>query len=91
MRFAVRMPEAQSIALAGDFNGWRHDQLHMRPAESGRVWTVVVPLRPGRYQYMFVVDGHKWLTDPLADSHNDDGFGNRNSVVEVRPAARKAI
>jgi 1,4-alpha-glucan branching enzyme len=91
MRFAVRAPQAQSIALAGDFNGWRHDQLHMRPSEADGVWTVIVPLRPGRYQYMFVVDGNKWLTDPLADGHYDDGFGNRNAVVEVRPERRKAI
>jgi hypothetical protein len=32
---------------------------------------------------MFVVDGTAWVTDPDAESFQDDGFGNRNAVVRV--------
>jgi 1,4-alpha-glucan branching enzyme len=49
----------------------------------GGVWTVDIPLRPGVYSYMFVVDGTAWVTDPDAESFQDDGFGNRNAVVRV--------
>ncbi len=31
---------------------------------------------------MFVVDG-EWVTDPQADRYVDDGFGNRNALIEV--------
>jgi hypothetical protein len=34
---------------------------------------------------MFVIDGERWITPPLADDFVDDGFGSRNGVVVVRP------
>ena len=36
---------------------------------------------------MFVVDGQQWIADPFALEQNDDGFGSRNAVLEVRPPA----
>ena len=44
------------------------------------LWSLSVKLQPGRYEYMFVVDG-RWVTDPNAIAHADDGFGNRNAVL----------
>jgi len=46
---------------------------------------VTIPLKPGRYEYMFVVDGQQWIPDPFAAEQTDDGFGSRNAVLEVRP------
>jgi hypothetical protein len=37
------------------------------------------------HQYMFVIDGSEWVTDPGAERWSDDGFGNRNAVVAVAP------
>ena len=51
-------------------------------------WSVTIPLKPGRYAYMFVVDGRQWVADPFASEQKDDGFGSRNAVVDVRPEAR---
>ena len=34
---------------------------------------------------MFVLDGQQWIGDPFAAEQNDDGFGSRNAVLEVRP------
>lgn len=82
-RFIVKAPKAREVTLAGDFNNWRRDQYRLTRAEADGVWTVTVPLHPGRYKYMFVVDGQKWQTDPLAESYEHDGFGNENAVVEI--------
>jgi hypothetical protein len=49
------------------------------------VWTGRVPLQPGVHQYMFVIDGTEWVTDPGAERWSDDGFGNRNAVLAVAP------
>jgi hypothetical protein len=37
---------------------------------------------------MFVVDGERWVPDPLAGRYVDDGFGagRENSLMIVRPA-----
>jgi 1,4-alpha-glucan branching enzyme len=49
----------------------------------GGVWTATIPLKPGRYQYMFVIDGKRWIADPLATEDAGDGFGSHNAVLDV--------
>ena len=44
-------------------------------------WSADVPLAPGRHVYAFVVDGKRWIVDPLAPQAPDDGFGPTNAVV----------
>ena len=53
---------------------------------SSGVWSVTLPLEPGHYEYMFVVDGQRWVGNPAAIEQADDGFGSRNAVLEVLPA-----
>jgi anti-sigma factor RsiW len=76
-------PQARKVAVAGDFNKWQVDANTMNEQEGG-VWTIEVKLKPGVYSYMFVVDGKAWVTDPDAETYQDDGFGNKNAVVRVR-------
>jgi hypothetical protein len=35
----------------------------------------------GEHRYMFIKNGEKWVTDPLAPVQQDDGFGNKNAVI----------
>jgi anti-sigma factor RsiW len=86
VRLVVVQPDARTVQLAGDFNGWNPSRTPLEQASNG-AWTVTIALEPGRYEYMFLVDGRQWLADPFALEHNDDGFGSRNAVLEVRPAA----
>jgi hypothetical protein len=55
---------------------------------TSRWWTRVVPLPPGEHLFMYVVDGVRWVTPPLADDFVDDGFGAKNGVIVVRSAER---
>jgi hypothetical protein len=82
VRFVIAAPEARSVALVGSFNDWDSGATPLQPAPSGGVWTVEVPLAPGRHEYAFVVDGVRWLADPTAPSATAD-FGAPNSVVTV--------
>ena len=81
VHFVLRAPEAGSVSLVGDFNGW--DPGAHRLERAGDVWRAVVPLPRGRYEYQFVVDGELWLVDPAAHGTVDDGFGGQNGVLEV--------
>jgi carboxylesterase len=58
--FGLDLPEARSVELTGSFNSWGRHRL--APAGGGH-WEVVVPLRPGRYEYAFLADG-VWYPDP---------------------------
>jgi 1,4-alpha-glucan branching enzyme len=79
-----------SVALAGDFNGWDPIRTPLEQTSSG-AWTVTIPLEPGRYEYMFVVDGKEWIADPFAVEQSDDGFGSRNAVLDVRPPVEASL
>jgi len=83
--FVLVDPRARSVALAGDFDGWDRSHLAMRRGASG-LWTVDVPLAPGRYRYAFVVDGRRFVADPTAPPAVDDDFGQPTSVVTVSGA-----
>jgi len=83
VRFSVEQPAAQTVTVAGTFNGWSASA-HPMTRDASRRWTAVVPLPPGEHLFMYVVDG-AWVTPPQADDFADDGFGARNGVVVVPP------
>lgn len=86
VRLVIVQPGARSMQVAGDFNGWNPARTPLDEVSAG-AWSVTIPLEPGRYEYMYVVDGQQWVADPFAVEHNDDGFGSRNAVLDVRPPA----
>ena len=82
VRLVLLRPDAQSVSVAGDFNGWNPAQTKLEQTDDG-IWTVTLPLKPGRYEYMFVIDGEHWVADPFAAEETIDGFGSRNAVLDV--------
>ena len=72
---------AQSVAVAGSFNRWSVDANPM--TEHDGTWTATVELASGEYQYKYVVNGTQWIADKSAKKLVDDGFGGKNSVVDV--------
>ena len=82
VQFLLSAPEASSVVVAGDFDGWKGSHALQDPDGDG-LWTGRVPVRPGVHAYMFLVDGSTWVTDPEAERYADDGFGNRNAVLAV--------
>ncbi len=82
VRMDFYAPEARLVAVAGTFNKWKVDADMLTKQENG-TWTIDLPLKPGVYTYMFIVDEKAGVTDPNAESYRDDGFGYQNSVVRV--------
>ena len=82
VEFVLRTTADSTVALVGDFNDWDPRATPLRPS-SDSLWSVVVPLRPGRYRYTFVVDGTQWRRDPSAPSALEDDFGTPTSVITV--------
>jgi hypothetical protein len=80
VQFRLHAPDAQQVHLAGDFTDWRADHA-LHQAVDG-MWTITLPVPAGVHEYGFVVDGERWVADPLAPPV-DDGFGGRNSRLDV--------
>lgn len=81
--FVLRAPEARSVSVVGDFNGWDAGRTPLEFQPSTGTWTVVVRLVPGRYAYCFVVDGRVFVADPAAPRSLGDDFGAPTSVLVV--------
>jgi ankyrin repeat protein len=62
VHFEVDAPNARSVTVAGEFNGWH---AHAMPLErqSDGTWILEHALSRGTYGYKYVVDG-KWMLDP---------------------------
>ncbi len=81
-RFSLHAPDAASVAVAGSFNGWDPQKNMLSGPDKQGNWSIALPLAPGRYEYLFVINGKDWLPDPAVPPV-DDGFGGKNSVVYI--------
>jgi 1,4-alpha-glucan branching enzyme len=79
--FELIKPEARNVCVAGSFNDWKPEMAPLAPAGNGR-WVGDLSLKPGRHEYLFVVDG-QWMTDPNAKESVQNPFGGRNSILGV--------
>ncbi len=85
VQFSLRIGDSKvhTVAIAGDFNGWNPQANILEDPDGDGIWTGTLKLKPGRYEYMFVLDGEKWFPDPNALRYVKDGFGNKNAILEI--------
>lgn len=79
--FTYYAPRASEVFLLGDFNRWDVKAHPMKKDPDG-VWQKITYLRPGRHEYLFVVDG-KWCRDPRNLNRCPNGYGSENNIIEV--------
>jgi neopullulanase len=78
-------PEVQQVLVSGSFNNWQEDASTanaMTDDDGDDLWTLVLSLEPGVYQYKFVVDGD-WIPDPGNPDQVPDNYDGFNSVLTV--------
>lgn len=74
-------PGAHEVYVAGSFNEWKPECTPLKQAGDGR-WVGALSVKPGRHEYLFVVDG-QWMPDPNAKESVQNPFGGQNSVLIV--------
>jgi len=80
-------PQGQSVnsvSIAGSFNQWNKEANPLTRLSDGKFATEIL-LNEGVHYYKFVLDGSRWIEDPLADKslRQPDGYGGYNSAVFV--------
>ena len=93
VRFRFFAPSAHRVQLAGSWpeNNWARgdgpageaDIGLMQDDDNDGTWEIVVPLEPGRYQYLFWLDEATWKLDPGNPAEVDGGPARRASEVVV--------
>ncbi len=71
---------ASEVRIKGEFNGWNANQTILNKTTEN--FSTTLSLKPGRYQYLFVVDG-KEIRDPNNKDSVDNGMGGWNSVFQL--------
>ncbi len=80
VEFKVFAPSSDSVAVAGDFNGWK--PFALKKDKSGN-WNGKIKLNGGIYQYKLVFNGQYWETDNSNPERVSDGHGGENSIKRV--------
>ncbi len=81
--FELHAPGADQVELLGTFNDWKMGDIVLNGPDASGHWTATVELPEGRHEYIFLVDGERWIADPAAATLRSDGFGNVNAVIQV--------
>lgn len=81
VRFEFKAPTARRVLLVGDFNAWNNAGVALKRSKDG-IWSIDLGLKPGKYQYKYIVDG-QWKTDPSNRISVRNPFGSENSIKEV--------
>jgi 1,4-alpha-glucan branching enzyme len=84
VRFTILAAGAKQVNLVGSFNGWGKNATPMKVMDSSGVWLADVPLKEGEHTFMYLIDGTRWITPPLAEDFVTDSFGQVNGIVIVR-------
>jgi enterochelin esterase family protein len=75
--------DAEAVAIYGSFNDWIQTKNYCAKESDG--WVCRIDLAPGKYTYKFLVDG-VGLNDPANSATEDDGNGNMDSVIIIKPS-----
>jgi 1,4-alpha-glucan branching enzyme len=81
VQFEFPAPEAKEVYLVGNFNNWDANAKPMKKDKNG-IWKAALSLKPGRYEYRFLVDGN-WENDPGCSCCVPNEFGSQNCVRVV--------
>lgn len=85
VRFVFVDSRASTVELVGDFNAWTKGVTRLERSAAPGVWSASVALPPGRHEYAFIINGTRWIADPLAPTTSDD-FGIESAVIHVGPS-----
>jgi 1,4-alpha-glucan branching enzyme len=76
--------DAQTAAIAGEFNHWDVNSHPMKKLKNGN-FSAQISLEGGQhYQFRYVLDGTNWINDNEADAYAPAGINNEeNSVIAL--------
>ncbi len=73
----------RSVSVVGDFNNWDDSKHKMKLDKKSGTWTKSVSLKPGTYQFRYLVDEADWRNDEQADRYEGNEFGSENGVIQI--------
>ena len=79
-RITLRVPNARTVELSGDFNQWT--PIALRETQPN-VWEATFPMKPGVHHLNVRIDGDAWTAPPGLPATEDE-FNGRVGILIVR-------
>lgn len=76
-------PDAQGVAIVGDFNNWDTTASPMKKLKNGDFTITLELSRDREYRFRYLIDGNHWENDWNADKYVRNPYGCDDSVVIV--------
>ena len=70
----------KTVQMKGEMNAWNPNNTVLK--ENNGIWEAEIEVKPGTYQYLFVVDGIE-TQDPSNPNKQSNGMGGMNSVLTI--------
>lgn len=83
LQFVLRSAGAHRVSVVGDFNAWNPGSARMLRSPDGDLWSITIPVAPGRHTYGFMIDDTLFTLDPRAPRTRDPDLGVDGSVIVV--------
>lgn len=80
-RFVIYKPEAEKVEISGKFTNWK--PLKLNSVSQTGYWEAEIKVKPGEYKYFYLINDKKVVADPTSIYTEEDGFGNKNSILKV--------
>ena len=74
----------ENVYLNSSFDGWCGNCRQMYNMNNDNIWSVIIPLSEGTYEYKFTLDGwtdQEWFESGESCTTTIDGFVNRTVTV----------
>lgn len=79
--FELEDADAEKVSLVGTFNDWNKDATPL--TKEGKIWKCTLNLKPGKYEYQFVVNDTDWIVDPKSDKNVKNKYEGENTIIEI--------
>ncbi len=73
--------DADKVVLSGTFNLWDDKAFEMFKTKTG--WELSLNIKPGEYEYKFIVDG-QWIHDPKNLDKRMNEYEGYNSIIDIK-------
>jgi 1,4-alpha-glucan branching enzyme len=80
--FQVQAKPDSKVYIAGDFNGWNHQEKELSDPNGNGLYQCAIALKPGTYEYKFHINDN-WCVDPENPNFSQNPMGTLNSVIIV--------
>lgn len=82
-QFVFQSTAAHRISVVGDFNAWNPADAPMTRDPNTNLWSITLPITPGRHVYGFMIDDSVFALDPQEPTTRDPDLGTNGSVIIV--------